>query len=264
MNSENSTSLLKAEELSISFGGLKAVDHVSFHVGEGRIVCLIGPNGAGKTTVFNLLTGLYVPTAGSIRYGETEISGKRPQDIVRLGVARTFQNIRLFPELRVIENIMIGSHIHTDYNLLDAIFQTKRYHAQERERVADAMDFLRQMHFDDKMNDYAGSLPYGDMRKLEILRAMATGAKLLLLDEPAAGMNPQESQELIAFIREIRDMGHTILLIEHDMKVVMNIADYIYVLDHGKLIAQGLPGEIKENPLVIQAYLGGQGHAAEH
>lgn len=252
--------LLDVKDLTIQFGGLVAVDHVDFHVEPGEIVCIIGPNGAGKTTVFNLLTGLYAPTAGTITFEGQEIQGNRPQDIVQRGIARTFQNIKIYNKLRVIENIMIGSHIRTNYNVFDALFRTKKFHEQEREKCAMAKEFLKSMNFDDKADTFAGSLPYGDMRRLEILRAMASGAKLLLLDEPAAGMNPQESAELVEFIGKIaKEDGFTILLIEHDMNVVMNVADRIYVLDYGKLIAQGLPEEVRTNPDVIRSYLGGAG-----
>ncbi len=251
--------LLDVKNLSIHFGGLAAVDHVDFFVDQGEIVSLIGPNGAGKTTIFNLLTGLYTPSSGTIVFDGVKIENMRPQDIVRLGIARTFQNIKIYPNLRVVENIMIGSHIHTDYNLLDAVFRTRRFREQEKEKYQAAMDFLKSMDFDDKADMYAGSLPYGDMRRLEILRAMASGAKLLLLDEPAAGMNPQESADLVQFIGKIaKEDGFTILLIEHDMNVVMNVAERIYVFDYGKMIAQGLPEEIRTNPNVIRAYLGGK------
>ncbi|KAA3384481.1 ABC transporter ATP-binding protein [Akkermansia muciniphila] len=251
-------SLLDVKDLTIQFGGLVAVDHVNFHINEGEIISIIGPNGAGKTTIFNMLTGLYVPGEGTIEFEGQQIQGKRPQDIIKMGIARTFQNIKIFNDLRVIENIMIGSHVRTNYGFLDAIFKTKKYHREEREKCAAALEFLESMHFADKADMYAASLPYGDLRRLEILRAMASGAKLLLLDEPAAGMNPQESAELVEFISKIvKEDGYTVLLIEHDMNVVMNVADRIYVVDYGKLIAEGLPEEIRTNPDVIRAYLGG-------
>lgn len=252
-------SLLDVKDLTIHFGGLIAVDHVTFHVEQGEIISIIGPNGAGKTTIFNLLTGLHKPTEGSIEFDGHQIAGKRSQDIVKLGMARTFQNPKVFTKLRVIENIMVGSHIHTDYNVLDAVFRTPRYRREEKERCGEALAFLDRMGFEDKSDMYAGSLPYGDLRRLEILRAMASNAKLLLLDEPAAGMNPQESAQLVEFIQKIaKEDGYTVILIEHDMNVVMNVADRIYVLDYGKLIAQGLPEQIHSDPDVIRAYLGGK------
>lgn len=251
--------LLDVKDLTINFGGLVAVDHSTFHVNEGEVVSIIGPNGAGKTTIFNLLIGLYKPTEGTITFDGKQIQGMRPQDVVKLGMARTFQNNKVFTKLRVIENIMVGSHIHTDYNLLDAIFRTKRFRDQEREKCATALAFLEKMNFADRADTYAGSLPYGDLRRLEILRAMASGAKLLLLDEPAAGMNPQESAQLVDFIGKIaKEDGYTVILIEHDMNVVMNVADRIYVVDYGKVIAEGLREEIRTNPEVIRAYLGGK------
>ena len=257
-------SLLDVKNLTISFGGLVAVDNVTFNVDKGEIVSIIGPNGAGKTTIFNMLTGLYRANAGSIEFDGKDITRMRPQDIVRAGIARTFQNIRLFPDMRVIENIMLGSHIDTDYGLFSAILKTPKFRREEAQKAALALKLMKQMNLEKRVDSYAGALPYGEMRRVEILRAMATGAKLLLLDEPAAGMHPNEAAQLVEFIKEIRDAGFTILLIEHHMNVVMNIADRIYVLDYGKLIAQGLPKEIRENPLVIEAYLGRQKNVANN
>ncbi len=257
-------SLLDVNDLTIKFGGLVAVDGVTFNVNQGEIVSIIGPNGAGKTTIFNMLTGLYRANMGSMEFDGKDITHMRPQDIVRLGIARTFQNIRLFRDLRVIENIMLGSHIDTNYGLFSAIFKTPKFREEEAQKAATALTLLKQMNLEKRADSYASSLPYGEMRRVEILRAMATGAKLLLLDEPAAGMHPNEAAELVEFIKEIRDAGFTILLIEHHMNVVMNIADRIYVLDYGKLIAQGLPKEIRENPLVIEAYLGRQKNVANN
>lgn len=249
---------LEVKGLSIHFGGLIAVDCMNFYVNKGEIVSIIGPNGAGKTTVFNMLTGLYLPSTGSMIFQGQELKGKRPQDIVKLGIARTFQNIRIFNDMRVIENVLVGAQLHMKYNLIDTIFRTKKLKNEERKKTAEVLDFLHQLNFEDKADMYANSLPYGDMRKLEILRAMATGAKFLLLDEPAAGMNPLETENLISFIYEIaKGRGYTILLIEHDMNVVMNVADRIYVLNYGKLIAEGKPDEIRTDPTVIKAYLGG-------
>lgn len=249
--------LLDVKNATLSFGGLVAVSDATFHVNENEIVSIIGPNGAGKTTVFNILTGLYKVDNGSAMFcGEDILNNKTPQEIAKLGISRTFQNIRLFSNMRVIENVLTGSHIHCSYGLWDAIFRTKKYREEEREHHQRAVDILDSIGLHDRMHSLAKNLPYGDQRKLEIARGMATAPKLLLLDEPAAGMNPQESHDLMEFIRYLRDIGYTILLIEHDMKVVMNISDRIYVFDHGKKIAEGIPEEIANNPEVIKAYLG--------
>ena len=249
--------ILDVKDLTIKFGGLVAVDHASFHVNEGEIVSLIGPNGAGKTTVFNMITGVYQVTSGEIFFDGKPIQNHIPQEIVESGISRTFQNIRLFPNLRVIENVLVGTHIRTKYNFFDSLFRNKRYKEEEARLTVKSIDILESIGLGDQINSYASSLPYGDQRKIEIARAIATDARLILLDEPAAGMNPQESDELLHFIRELRDKGYTIIMIEHDMNVVMNISDRIYVLDHGKMIAEGLPEEIASNPQVIKAYLGG-------
>lgn len=248
--------LLETKKLSINFGGIKAVDGVDLHIDKGEIIGLIGPNGAGKTTVFNMLTGVYKPTSGSILWKGENIEGLPPQEIVKRGISRTFQNIRLFGDMRVIENVLIGSHIKIKYNMLDSILESKRFKKEEDEATIKAIEVLKSLNMEDKLDMYADSLPYGDQRKVEIARAVATGAELILLDEPAAGMNPQESEELLEFISRIRDMGITILLIEHDMSVVMNVSDRVYVLDSGKLISQGLPQEVAHDPRVIKAYLG--------
>ena len=249
---------LKVENITIRFGGLTAVDSVSFHVDQGEIVSLVGPNGAGKTTVFNMLTGVYQVTEGDMEFMGQKLLDKTPQEIVKLGISRTFQNLRLFPKLRVVENVLVGMHIHTHYNFFQGLFHTPAYRRQEAENIAKAVEILDSIGMGKHINDYAGSLPYGDQRKVEIARAMATDAKLLLLDEPAAGMNPAESETLLQFIRHLKSIGYTVLLIEHDMNVVMNVSDRIYVLDHGKLIAEGLPDEIANNQAVIDAYLGGE------
>lgn len=249
---------LKVENITIRFGGLMAVDNVSLHVNQGEIVSLVGPNGAGKTTVFNILTGVYQITEGDMEFMGKKLMNKTPQEIVEMGISRTFQNLRLFPKLRVIENVLVGMHIHTHYNFFQGLFHTPAYRRQEAENVVKAAEILESIGMGEHINDYAGSLPYGDQRKVEIARAMATDAKLLLLDEPAAGMNPAESEMLLQFIRHLKGIGYTVLLIEHDMNVVMNVSDRIYVLDHGKLIAEGLPEEIASNQAVIDAYLGGE------
>ena len=248
--------LLEVKNLSISFGGLKAVDNVDFKVDTGEIISIIGPNGAGKTTIFNLLTGVYQTDSGEIIFDGKMIQNKTPQEIVKAGIARTFQNIRLFKEMRVIENVLTGMHVNTHYRFVDLLFRTKKYKAIELEKTKRAIDILDSIGLKDKISDYPSNLPYGDQRRLEIARAIATNAKLIILDEPAAGMNPQESEELLQFIKGLVSEGYTILLIEHDMNVVMNISDRIYVIDHGKKVAEGLPEEIANNKLVIEAYLG--------
>lgn len=257
-------SMLKVSGLTMQFGGLVAVDNVDLEVRKGEIVSIIGPNGAGKTTVFNMLTGVYTPTSGEIRFEDTSIVGKSPQDIVKAGIARTFQNLRLFKQMRVIENVLVGVHIHVKYRFVDMMFRTPRFRRGEREAAQRAVDILESIDLAGHLHDYASSLPYGEQRKLEIARAIATGAKLLLLDEPAAGMNDAETQELLAFIEKLRASGLTILLIEHDMNLVMNISDRVYVLDHGKLISKGRPEEVAKDPVVIEAYLGRSEDDAEN
>ncbi len=248
--------MLEVKGVSMRFSGLVAVDNVDFEVNQGEIVSLIGPNGAGKTTIFNILTGIYASAEGEILFEGKSIRQISVQSIVKRGIARTFQNLRLFGNMRVIENVMIGHHIYTEYSLFDLLFRTRKFHRAEKEAAQKSIAVLNSIGLGDKIDRYASSLPYGEQRRLEIARAIATGAKLLLLDEPAAGMNPAETESLLQFIKSLRDKGLTILLIEHDMNLVMNISDRIYVLDFGKLIAAGKPEGIAKNPRVIEAYLG--------
>ncbi|MCI8274445.1 MAG: ABC transporter ATP-binding protein [Lachnospiraceae bacterium] len=253
--------LLEVKGITKVFGGLKAVENVEFKVDQGEIISIIGPNGAGKTTIYNMLTGVYKVDGGAITFEGKDIHNRPPREIVKAGIARTFQNIRLFPTMRVIENVLLGEHINVKYHFWDLLLKTPKYRREEKAAHQRAIDLLESLDLADEIDNYAKNLPYGMQRKLEIARALATNAKLIILDEPAAGMNPQESEELMEFIRSLRERGETILLIEHDMNVVMNISDRIYVIDHGRKIAEGLPKEIAKNPEVIKAYLGSGGAA---
>ena len=249
--------LLKATKLSKVFGGLKAVSNFEVIIEKGELIGLIGPNGAGKTTAFNLLCGVYEPTTGEIELDGKSLVGLKPYQITQLGLARTFQNIRLFSELTVLDNVKIAYHFHVKYGILESVLRMGRYHKEEAEIEAKAIELLKIFKLDDKKDEIAKNLPYGEQRRLEIARALAAQPKLLLLDEPAAGMNPQETQELMKMIQWIKkEFDLTILLIEHDMSLVMNVCERIYVLEYGSMIAQGVPEEIKNNPRVIEAYLG--------
>ena len=249
--------ILDVQNLGISFGGLRAVDEFDITIEDNELVGLIGPNGAGKTTIFNLLTGVYTPTDGSIYLNGKDTVGRKPNEIVLLGSGRTFQNIRLFKNMTVLDNIKIAYHNRMSYGLFGSVFKTKKYHEQEAQAYDTAIELLQVFDLDMYENELAKNLPYGKQRKLEIARALATDPSILLLDEPAAGMNPQETEELMETIKLLKNRFKiSILLIEHDMKLVMGICERIVVIDYGRIIAKGSPTAIRKNPDVIKAYLG--------
>jgi len=249
--------LLEIDHLSIHFGNVRAVQDVSFQVEEGIVYSVIGPNGAGKTTLFNLITGVYLPSSGKIRLNGQEIQGQSPYQLAHMGMARTFQNLQVWMNMTALENVMVGAHRHLDTSLLKAIFRLPSLRRSDQALRQQAAELMRFVGLNNYVESDANSMPYGALKRLEIARALAMGPKLLFLDEPAAGLNPKETQQIAELIRSIASMGITVVLVEHDMKLIMDLSDRILVLDYGKRLAEGCGAEIRRNPDVIAAYLGG-------